>query len=96
MLFELFPYTTHVTLIYRHALLALDGVESTNENPKVKTEHFFVISYDDKHDQHFTHFVQKEVSEYLKSISYNVNTMHDNMYQPLIKCAELCDFVRDR
>jgi hypothetical protein len=35
MLFELFPYTTHVTLIYRHALLKLDGVETTNENPKV-------------------------------------------------------------
>ena len=67
----------HVTLIYRHAILELDRVESTNENPKVKTEHCFVISDDDKHDQHFTHFVQKQVSEYLKSISYHVNTMHE-------------------
>jgi hypothetical protein len=37
----------------------------------------FIISDDDKLDQHFTHFVQKEVSEYLKSISYHVNTMHE-------------------
>lgn len=64
----------HVILIYRHALLELDGVESTNVNPKVITEHFFVIS---DNDEHFTHFVQKQVNEYLKSISYHLNTMHE-------------------
>jgi hypothetical protein len=67
--FQKLEASIHVTLIYKHALLELDGVESTNENPKVITEQCFVISDDDKHDQHFTHFVQKQVSEYLKSIS---------------------------
>ena len=38
---------------------------------------FFVISEDDKRDQHFTHYVQKKVSEYLLRINYNPKVMHE-------------------
>ena len=36
----------HITILHRHALLNIDGIESTEENPFVITEHIFVISPD--------------------------------------------------
>ncbi|CAC5383741.1 unnamed protein product [Mytilus coruscus] len=44
----------HVSLLYRHAILEVDGVDSTLEDPNIVTENFFVISDDEKHDQCFT------------------------------------------
>ncbi|CAG2208510.1 unnamed protein product [Mytilus edulis] len=67
----------HVSLLYRHAILEVDGVESTSEDPYIVTENFFVISEDEKHDQYFTFQVQKYISEYLSSISCHVHTMHE-------------------
>lgn len=67
----------HVTILHRHAILELDGLESTTEKPEIVTEHFYVISPDEKHDQHFTHYCQKLISDYLNSISYEVKTMHE-------------------
>ena len=62
---------------YRHAILEVDDIESTMEEPNLITEHFFVISSDEKHHQFFTHHCQKLVSEYLKYISCDVHTMHE-------------------
>ena len=67
----------HVTLIYRHAMLNADGVQSTTDDPHVNTEHFHVISNDEKHDHHFTHYVQNQIAEYLRSISCDVDIMHE-------------------
>jgi hypothetical protein len=66
----------HVTLIYRHAMLNADGVQSTTDDPHVITEHFHVISNDEKHDHHFTHYVQNQIAEYLRSISCDIDVMH--------------------
>ena len=55
-------------VIYRHAILEVDGVESLPDIPFIVTEHFFVISPDDKHDQFFTEKVQNIIRDYLDSI----------------------------
>ena len=62
----------HVSVIDRHAILEVDGVESLSDIPFIVTEHFFVISPDDKHDQFFTEKVQNLIRDYLDSIQYNV------------------------
>ncbi|VDI46241.1 Hypothetical predicted protein [Mytilus galloprovincialis] len=67
----------HVTVMHRHAILEYDGVDSTEEFPEIITEHFFVISPDLQHDNDFTKYVQKKVKEYLDSISYTVDHMHE-------------------
>lgn len=75
--FQRTEVSIHVTILHRHAVLEYDGIESTPDNPTIVTEHFFVISPDEKHDQHFTHQVQVLVSDYLKSISLEVKVMHE-------------------
>ena len=67
----------HVSVIYRHAILEVDGVESLPDIPFIVTEHFFVISPDDKHDQFFTEKVQNLIRDYLDSIQYNVKVIHE-------------------
>ncbi|CAC5405674.1 unnamed protein product [Mytilus coruscus] len=75
--FQRTEVTIHVSIIYRNSVLELDGVESFPDDPCIITEHFFVISSDEKHDQCFTSKVQSLVKEYLDSISYNVNVFHE-------------------
>ena len=58
----------HVTILHRHALMNVDGIESTDENPFVITEHLFVISPDCKHDHHSVHSARKLMDGYLKEI----------------------------
>jgi hypothetical protein len=40
-------------------------------------EQLFVISPDSSHDRHFTLYCQKQISEYLKSISADIKIMHE-------------------
>ena len=40
----------HVTILYHHAVEAVDGVESTEEDPQTVKEHIFVISDDPGQD----------------------------------------------
>ena len=75
--FQRTEVSIHVSVIYRHAILEKDGVDSSPENSNIVTEHFFGISPDETHDQHFTNEVQCQVKEYLDSISYNVTVMHE-------------------
>ena len=58
-------------------MLEYDHVDSTEENPNIVAEHFFVVSPDPVHDNHFTYQIQKMISEYLESISYNTEVMHE-------------------
>ncbi|MES9904038.1 MAG: hypothetical protein ABW168_15355 [Sedimenticola sp.] len=75
--FQRTEVSVHISIIYRHAMLAHDGVNSTATDPHIVTEYFYVISPDEKHDNHFTLHAQKLISEYLKSINYSVKTMHE-------------------
>ncbi|MES9880719.1 MAG: hypothetical protein ABW185_07545, partial [Sedimenticola sp.] len=75
--FQKLDVSLHVTIIHRHAVLEYDGVTSSEEDPHIITEQFFVISPDPSHDHHFTHAVQLLVSEYLQSIVCEVSTMHE-------------------
>ncbi|XP_071122993.1 uncharacterized protein [Mytilus edulis] len=67
----------HVTILHRHAILEYDGIDSNENYPNIITEHFLVISPDQKHDHHFTHEVQKLIRDYLISISCDVSVMHE-------------------
>ena len=67
----------HVTILHRHALEDVDGVESTLEDPVIITEHIFVISSDTKHDHHSVHQVRQLVAGYLKQIKCDVEVMHE-------------------
>ena len=67
----------HVSILYRHAILEYDQVDSSTEEPNIVCEQFFVISPDSSHDRHFTLYCQKQISEYLKSISAEIKIMHE-------------------
>ena len=57
-----------ITILHRHALINVDGIQSTDENPYVITEHLFVISPDCKHDHHSVHSARKLMNGYLDEI----------------------------
>ena len=67
----------HVTIIHRHAILEYDGLDSTDDFPEIITEHFFVISPYLQHDHNFTKCAQQQIKQYLDSISYDVDVMHE-------------------
>ena len=67
----------HGSILYRHAILEYDQVDSSTEEPNIICEQFFVISPDSSHDRHFTLYCQKQISEYLKSISAEIKIMHE-------------------
>ncbi|CAC5382994.1 unnamed protein product [Mytilus coruscus] len=75
--FQKTEVSVHVTILHRHALLEYDGVDSSEDFPEIITEQFFVISPDLVHDQYFVHQVRNYIAEYLQSISYSVETMHE-------------------
>ena len=67
----------HVTILHRHALSQIDGGESSEDDPRVVTEHLYVISPDLRHDHHSVQGCQNNVVNYLKEIGYNVELMHE-------------------
>ncbi|CAG2255254.1 unnamed protein product [Mytilus edulis] len=75
--FQKTEVSIHVTILTRHAILELDGVDSTVNSPVIVSEQFFVISPDYQHDRHFTFHCQKLISDYLKSISADITVMHE-------------------
>ena len=77
MYFSQTQASLHVTILHRHALLAVDNEESTEEEPKIVTEHIFVISSDCKHDHHSVQGCRALVANYLKEIDYKVKVMHE-------------------
>ncbi|MES9879654.1 MAG: hypothetical protein ABW185_02090 [Sedimenticola sp.] len=75
--FQRTEVTVHVTIIHRHAVLEVDGIESTTDKPEIVTEAFYIISPDQRHDNSFVQHAQQLVAEYLKAIPYDVSTMHE-------------------
>ena len=68
----------HVTILYRHALEDIDGVQSTEEDPRIMKEYVFVISDDGIPDHDSVHKVQQIIDNYLQNdVSYPVAMMHE-------------------
>jgi hypothetical protein len=67
----------HLSILYRHAILEYDQVDSSTEEPNIICEFFLVISPDSSHERHFILYCQKKISEYLKSISADIKIMHE-------------------
>ncbi|CAC5407804.1 unnamed protein product [Mytilus coruscus] len=75
--FQKTEVSVHVTILHRHALLEYDCVDSSEDFPEIITKQFFVLSPDLVHDQYFVHQVRNYIVEYLQSIPYSVETMHE-------------------
>lgn len=58
----------YVTIIHCHALLDIDGVESSEGNPEIVAEQ--------QHDPYFIHEVRQSIADYFSSISYRVESIH--------------------
>ena len=67
----------HVTILHRHAIMNIDGQESTEDDPIIITEHLFVISPDCRHNHHSVHEVRTLISGYLKQIDCPVKVLHE-------------------
>ena len=68
----------HVTILYRHACLYTDGIESTEDNPHIVKEHIFALSDDNIQDYHFVHHVQNLILSYLRDEQHLiVNKVHE-------------------
>ena len=67
----------HVTVLHRHALLYLDGEESSENDPRIVTEHLFTISPDLRHDNHSVQGCRTNVVNYVNDIGYEVQVMHE-------------------
>ena len=66
-----------MTVLHRHAIEDVDGVDSTLEEQVIITEHIFVIFPHTKHDCYSVHQVRKLVEEYQEAIKYDVEVMHE-------------------
>ena len=66
----------HVTILFRHANAEKDGVQSTEEEPVVVTEHLFVISPDLKHDHYSVHKCRQLLAEHLKKCG-PIHVLHE-------------------
>lgn len=55
----------HVSILYRHASLPVDGKASTEEKPELIKEHIFVLSHDNTQDYHCVHHSQKLIFDYI-------------------------------
>ena len=83
----------HVTILHRHALMDVDGIESTEQNPQLITKHLFVISPDCKHDHHSVHSARKLMDGYLKEIGMiymEVKTFFFTIGQMNVLCNQPC------
>ena len=52
----------HITILHRHAMLSVDGEDSSEDDPVVVTEQLFIISPDCKHNHHSVHEVRSLVA----------------------------------
>ncbi|CAG2251770.1 MAO [Mytilus edulis] len=67
----------HVSVIYRHPIENLDGPSDPEVNGGLVEEKFIVLSPDQVHDHNFSHEAQRQIADYLKSINYDMKTMHE-------------------
>ena len=67
----------HGTVTYRHHMddIHVDGPQG--EDSGIVEEHLFVISPDSSHDHNFTHEVQNQISDDLRSINYQTYIIHE-------------------
>ena len=60
--------TLHIACVWRHAVMSIDGVESTAEHPIIVKERFNFVSDDNKHDLHFVFECQKLMLQHYKQL----------------------------
>ena len=64
----------HVTVLHRHALTNINGVQSSIDDPVLITEHIFVISPENLHAVPQCRVL---IADYLKRINYETKFMHE-------------------
>ena len=68
----------HVSILYRHSNLIVDGEQSTVDDPLIVKEHVFVVSDDNTQDYNFVHEAQKLIFTYLThTLKVAVDKVHE-------------------
>ena len=68
----------HVTILHRHAVEAVDGVSSTDGDPRMIKEHVFVILDGPVQDYDSVHKAQELIHTYLKNdVEYPTQQVHE-------------------
>ena len=68
----------HISLLYRHAVLDYDNLESTPENPIIIEEQIITVLDDHKHDNFAVHHIKTLIHNYLKDkVKYKVKFLHE-------------------
>ena len=76
--FDINKVSLHVSILYRHAVEAVDGVSSSEEEPNTIKEHIFVISDDPIQDHDSVHKVQELIHGYFQNdLGYQVEKLHE-------------------
>lgn len=75
--FNISKVSLHVTILYRHALEAVDDIQSTEDELCTIKEHIFVISDDPGQDHDSVHNVQELINRYFSDIGLSVNKLHE-------------------
>ena len=76
--FDINKASLHITVLFRHATLECDGVESTAVEPVIIKEHIFIISDDLVQDYNSVHHCQMLIANYLKDdVKTKVEKMHE-------------------
>ena len=76
--FDINKVSLHVSILYRHAVEAVDGVSSSEEEPNTIKEHIFVISDDPIQDHDSVHKVQELIHGYFQNdLGYQVEKVHE-------------------
>ena len=76
--FDANKVSIHVSILYRHASLPVDGKESTEEKPELIKEHIFVLSDDNTQDYHHSHHSQKLIFDYItKELNLQIKKVHE-------------------
>lgn len=66
----------HVKILYRHALEGASGVQSAEDDPRIVTEHVFVIPDDGIQDHDAVHKVQQIINNYMRK-DVSPSSCHD-------------------
>ncbi|CAH3152929.1 unnamed protein product, partial [Pocillopora meandrina] len=76
--FDPVKVSIHVSIVYRHADIDIDGKASTEQDPVLIKEHIFALSEDNTQDYHFVHHTQGLILTYLRNeVKVKVDKVHE-------------------
>ena len=87
--FDVAKVSLHVTILHRHAVEEVDGVESTEDDPHLVKEHVFVTSDDPVQDYDSVHKMQELIGDMSRNARNNKNGKKENIMANLANMAKM-------